>query len=185
DYDPAWLDALCVSGKLTWLRLSPPRLSPEKTSSSAPVRSTPIVLLNRRNIPVWNRAYPVPAEASGTHLSTNTEAIYHYLKEQGASFFQDMVKGTALLSSMVEEALGELVFRGLVTADSFTGLRALITPLSKTTHRQAESRRRRKKPVYSMDDAGRWVRLQREAPSASTNLPVNGNQPIDRDSIEA
>ena len=30
DYDPAWLDALCLSGKLTWLRLSPPRLSPER-----------------------------------------------------------------------------------------------------------------------------------------------------------
>jgi hypothetical protein len=36
---------------------------------------------------------------------------------------------------MVEEALGELVFRGMVTADSFTGLRALLTPLSKTTSR--------------------------------------------------
>jgi ATP-dependent Lhr-like helicase len=58
DYDPAWLDALCLSGKLTWLRLSPPRLSPEKTSSSAPVRSTPIVLLNRKHIQTWNRAYP-------------------------------------------------------------------------------------------------------------------------------
>jgi hypothetical protein len=35
DYDPAWLDALCLSGRLTWLRLSPPRLSPEKANSSA------------------------------------------------------------------------------------------------------------------------------------------------------
>src|SRR5437660_10540975 len=40
-YDPAWLDALCLSGRLTWLRLSPPKLSPEKTSNSSPVRSTP------------------------------------------------------------------------------------------------------------------------------------------------
>src|SRR5207253_1676292 len=62
-----------------------------------------------------------------------------------------------LLASMVEEALGELVFRGLITADSFTGLRALLTPLSKTTSRALESRRRRRKPVYSMDEAGRWV----------------------------
>src|SRR5205085_8860264 len=65
--------------------------------------------------------------------------------------------GTGLLASMVEEALGELVFRGLITADSFTGLRALLTPLSKTTSRAIESRRRRRKPVYSMDEAGRWV----------------------------
>ena len=182
DYDPAWLDALCLSGKLTWLRLSPPRLSPEKTSSSAPVRSTPIVLLNRKNIQMWNRAYPLPTESNGSQLSTNTAIVYDYLKEHGASFFNDIVTGTDLLASMAEEGLGELVFRGLVTADSFTGLRALITPLSKTTHRQVEMRRRRKKQVYSMDDAGRWVRLRRES---STTAPLNGNLPIDRDSIEA
>ncbi len=159
DYDPAWLDALCLSGKLTWLRLSPPRMSLEKTSSSTPVRSTPIVLLNRKNLQTWNRAFPLPVDASLSQLNTNTEAVYQYLKKHGASFFHDIVSGTELLASMVEEALGELVFRGLVTADSFTGLRALITPLSKTTHRAVEARRRRKKQVYSMDDAGRWVRL--------------------------
>ena len=185
DYDPAWLDALCVSGKLTWLRLSPPRLAPEKTGSSAPVRSTPIVFLHRKNVPTWNRAYPLPNESNGTQLNTNTRAVYEYLKEHGASFFNDMVSGTNLLASMVEEALGELVFRGLVTADSFTGLRALITPLSKTTQREVERRRRRKKAVYSMDDAGRWVRLRREVPPASTNHPANGNQSIDRENIEA
>jgi len=182
DYDPAWLDALCLSGKLTWLRLSPPRLAPEKTSNSAPVRSTPIVLLNRKNIQIWNRAYPLPTETNGSQLGTNTAIVYDYLKEHGASFFNDIVTGTDLLASMVEEGLGELVFRGLVTADSFTGLRALITPLSKTTHRQVEMRRRRKKQVYSMDDAGRWVRLRRES---STNAPLNGNLPVDRESIEA
>src|SRR5213078_5323603 len=82
-----------------------------------------------------------------------------YLKEHGASFYVDIVSGTNLLASMVEKALGELVFRGLVTADSFTGLRALLTPLSKTTTRAVEKRRRRNKAVYSMDEAGRWVRL--------------------------
>ena len=155
DYDPAWLDALCLSGRLTWLRLSPPKISPEKTSSSSPVRSTPVVLLNRKNVSVWSKAFPV--RENGTNLSTNTQTVYDYLKEQGASFFVDIVSGTNLLPSMVEEALGELVFRGLLTADSFTGLRALLTPLSKTTSRAIESRRRRRKPVYSMDEAGRWV----------------------------
>jgi ATP-dependent Lhr-like helicase len=157
DYDPAWLDALCTSGRLTWLRLSPPRLSPEKVNTSSPVRSTPMVLLNRRNLPTWSAAFP--AREDGAQLSTNTQTVYDYLKEQGASFFVDIVSGTDLLGSMVEEALGELVFRGMVTADSFTGLRALLTPLSKTTHRAVENRRRRNKAVYTMDEAGRWVRL--------------------------
>src|SRR5439155_2395410 len=76
DYDPAWLDALCVSGKLTWLRLSPPRMSPEKVNSSAPVRSTPIVLVNRLNLQTWSKGFPAASESNGPQLSTNTEAVY-------------------------------------------------------------------------------------------------------------
>jgi len=190
DYDPAWLDALCLSGRLTWLRLSPPKISPDKSSSSSPVRGTPVVLLNRKNVPTWSRA--LPARENGIHLSTNTQIVYDYLKEHGASFFVDIVSGTNLLPSMVEEALGELVFRGLITADSFTGLRALLTPLSKTTSRAIESRRRRRKPVYSMDEAGRWVVLQKPergqapfptAPSAPS--AIIQSDAIDRESIES
>jgi ATP-dependent Lhr-like helicase len=181
DYDPAWLDALCVSGRLTWLRLSPPRLSPDKVSTSSPVRSTPMVLLNRKNVPIWSVAFP-PRE-NGAQLSTNTQTVYDYLNEHGASFFVDIVSGTDLLASMVEEALGELVFRGMVTADSFTGLRALLTPLSKTTNRAVEKRRRRNKAVYSMDEAGRWVRLSARA---FVTQPATGvRTEADRESLEA
>jgi ATP-dependent Lhr-like helicase len=188
DYDPAWLDTLCLSGKLTWLRLSPPRLSPEKANNSSPVRSTPVVLLNRKNVSVWHKFFPAPPESNGVTLTTNTQAVYEHLKHHGASFFVDIIAGTNLLPSMVEEALGELVFRGLVSADSFTGLRALLTPLSKSTHREIEKRRRKHKQAYSMDNAGRWVCLRREErgqvpfPTAPAN---NGNQSIDRDAIEA
>jgi ATP-dependent helicase Lhr and Lhr-like helicase len=189
DYDPSWLDMLCVSGKLTWLRLSPPRLAVEKTSSSAPVRSTPIVLINRGNIQTWNQAFPAPPDTNGSQLATNTDLVYGYLKEHGASFFTDIVAGTHLLASMVEEALGELVFRGLVSADSFTGLRALLTPLSKGTQREIEKRRRKRKPVYSMDDAGRWVRLRKERGQAPfPTAPDNGartTESINRETIEA
>ena len=192
DYDPAWLDALCLSGRLTWLRLSPPKISPDKTSSSSPVRSTPVVLLNRKNLATWSLAFP--ARENGNHFSTNTQTVYDYLKEHGASFFVDIVAGTNLLPTMIEEALGELVFRGLITADSFTGLRALLTPLSKTTSRAVESRRRRRKPVYSMDEAGRWVVLRKTergqaafptAQSSASEIPQTATAAIDRESIEA
>jgi ATP-dependent Lhr-like helicase len=183
DYDPAWLDALCLSGKLTWLRLSPPRLSPEKTNNSTPVRSTPVVLLSRRNVSVWRSVFPVQPESNGVTLTTNTQAVYEHLNLHGASFFVDIIAGTNLLPSMVEESLGELVFRGLVSADSFTGLRALLTPLSKSTHREVEKRRRKHKQVYRMDNAGRWVCLRRE--ERDSTAPPNGNQSIDREAIEA
>jgi ATP-dependent Lhr-like helicase len=184
DYDPAWLDALCLSGKLTWLRLSPPRLSPEKTSNSSPVRSTPVVLLNRKNVSVWNEVFPAQPESNGVSLTTNTQAVYEYLKQHGASFFVDIIAGANLLPSMVEEALGELVFRGLVSADSFTGLRALLTPLSKSTHREVEKRRRKHKQVYSMDNAGRWVCLGTHASSVQHAGGMR-TESIDREAIEA
>jgi ATP-dependent Lhr-like helicase len=183
DYDPASLDALCLSGKLTWLRLSPPRLSPEKRSNSSPVGSTPVVLLSRKNVSVWNKVFPAPTESNGVALTTNTQAVYEHLRDHGASFFVDIIAGTNLLPSMVEEALGELVFRGLVSADSFTGLRALLTPLSKSTHREVEKRRRKHKQVYSMDNAGRWVCL---ATHASGGQHAGGMRTeSDRDAIEA
>src|SRR5262249_8708522 len=131
---------------------------------------------NRRDVQIWSKAYPVAPESNRTQLSTNTETVYEYLHTHGASFFLDIVNGTNLLPSMTEAALAELVFRGLVSADSFTGLRALLTPLSKTTNREVEKRQRRGKPFYSMDAAGRWVRLHRP------EVTPNGD---DRETIEA
>ena len=48
--------------------------------------------------------------------------------EHGASFFDELVDGTGLLRTQVEEALAELVALGLVSSDSFGGLRALLVP---------------------------------------------------------
>ena len=120
-------------------------------------------------------------------LTTNTQAVYEHLRDHGASFFVDLIAATNLLPSMVEEALGELVFRGLVSADSFTGLRALLTPLSKSTHREVEKRRRKHKQVYSMDNAGRWVCLRREERDGNPTVREGANfaPAIDRDAIEA
>jgi ATP-dependent Lhr-like helicase len=62
-----------------------------------------------------------------------------------------------LLRTQVERALAELAGAGLVTADSFSGLRALLTPSQK--RRQAG---RRGAPMYGVDTAGRWGLLQTE-----------------------
>ena len=63
----------------------------------------------------------------------------------------------------------ELVGAGLVNADSFAGLRALITPASKRQNRS--SRRGRGAFVGGMDDAGRWALLRRGTPA-----PIVDNQ---------
>jgi ATP-dependent Lhr-like helicase len=158
EYDPAWLDALCLSGELVWARLTPLSRSPE-SRGSGPVRNTPIALLRRKNFGLWSSVYPQPVVAGASEFSTTTQQVYEYLSLRGASFFTDIVESTKLLRSQVEEALAELVANGVVVSDSFGGLRALLTPGNRKTH--AASRRKQRQPVYDMATAGRWSILQR------------------------
>ncbi|MCA1574065.1 MAG: hypothetical protein LC770_05910, partial [Acidobacteria bacterium] len=174
EYDPAWLDALCLSGEVVWARLTPGAASkngPEK-SRSGPVRSTPIALLRRKDFSVWNSVFPRPVVEEMT-FSTVTQEVYDYLKARGASFFSDIAEGTKLLRSQVEESLADLVASGLVVSDSFTGLRALLTPSHRKT--QAAARRKRRKAVYEMSSAGRWSILQRNTGTADVRGPQLGS----------
>ena len=107
EYDPVWLDALCLSGEVMWARLTPPaqpKNGPEKSRGSGPVRTTPIALVRRKNLAVWNSVFPRPSFEE-VKFSTTTEAVYDYLRTRGASFFHDIVDSTKLLRSQVEEAL--------------------------------------------------------------------------------
>jgi len=169
EYDPAWLDALCLSGEVVWARLSPlsrSSESTERTRGSGPVRNTPIALLRRKNFALWSSVFPQQATATG-EFSTTTKMVYDYLATRGASFFTDIVENTKLLRSQVEEALAELVANGVVVSDSFAGLRALLTPGSRKT--QAASRRKHRQPVYEMASAGRWSILHRNDNGDSIN----------------
>jgi ATP-dependent Lhr-like helicase len=161
EYDPAWLDALCLSGEVVWARLSPlsrSSESSERTRGSGPVRNTPIALLRRKNFALWSSVFPQQTTTTA-EFSTTTRMVYDYLATRGASFFTDIVENTKLLRSQVEEALAELVANGVVVSDSFAGLRALLTPGSRKT--QAAARRKHRQPVYEMASAGRWSILHR------------------------
>jgi ATP-dependent Lhr-like helicase len=156
EYDPVWLDALCLSGEVMWARLTPPaspKNGPEKSRGSGPVRTTPIAVVRRKNLAIWNSVFPRPS-LEEVKFSTTTEVVYNYLQKRGASFFHDIVDSTKLLRSQVEEALAELVAYGLITSDSFTGLRALLTPSNRKT--RAAARHKHRQPVYDMASAGRW-----------------------------
>jgi ATP-dependent Lhr-like helicase len=125
-YDPSWLDALCLAGRVTWARRSAPAPAPGKTRRSGPVRTTPIALMPRAQAELW---LPETFEVDG--LSSNASRVHELLVRRGASFFDDLVRGSGLLRTQAEEALGELVAHGLVTSDAFAGLRTLITPAEK------------------------------------------------------
>jgi len=191
EYDPAWLDALCLSGEVVWARLTPPappsassraataENGGERARGAAPVRNTPIALLRRKNFAIWNSVFPQPS-LNEVEFSTTTRAVHDYLATRGASFFTDIVDGTKLLRSQVEESLGELVANGLVISDSFAGLRALLTPGSRKTH--AAARRKHRQPVYEMSSAGRWSLLQRNPGSADImSATARGGSPTVRE----
>jgi ATP-dependent Lhr-like helicase len=176
EYDPAWLDALCLSGEVVWARLTPPSTPSRATATAepgnerargaAPVRNTPIALLRRKNFAIWSSVFPQPT-LSQIEFSTTTRSVHDYLAARGASFFTDIVDGTRLLRAQVEEGLAELVANGLVISDSFAGLRALLTPSSRKT--QAAARRKHRQPTYEMASAGRWSLLQRDTGTAGVS----------------
>ncbi|HXQ70044.1 MAG TPA: DEAD/DEAH box helicase [Pyrinomonadaceae bacterium] len=186
EYDPAWLDALCLSGEVVWARLTPPVRSAtdgngDRPRGAGPVRNTPIALLRRKNFALWSSVFPTLPATAANEFSTTTQVVYEYLKHRGASFFTDVVESTGLLRSQVEESLAELVANGVVVSDSFTGLRALLTPGSRKT--QAAARRKHRQPVYEMASAGRWSIIHRENGNGSTANRNNQN-PIDQEKAE-
>src|SRR5690606_7578545 len=119
EYEPGWLDEQCLAGRIVWARLASRAGDSER--GAAPVRSTPIALLARRNIKHWAAFATVPEQPQ---LTVKAQQVLELLQAHGASFFDEIVEGARLLPTQVEEALGELVALGLVNSDSFGGLRA-------------------------------------------------------------
>ncbi|MEP7044717.1 MAG: DEAD/DEAH box helicase [Dokdonella sp.] len=158
-YEIAWLDALCVAGRVVWTRLRG-RKAGAAERVAGPVRATPIVLLQRRNLETWLGFGGLAASAK-VPLSSRAQAVADHLAAQGASFFDELLGGTRLLHTELEEALAELVASGLINADSFSGLRALLVPSSK----RPSTRRRhgRRTALFGIEDAGRWSLVRRRA----------------------
>jgi ATP-dependent helicase Lhr and Lhr-like helicase len=156
EYEPAWLDEQCLSGRFVWNRLAPRKSDPER--SAAPVRATPIALLARRNARIWS-SLSEPADPA--RLSSRARMVRDYIQTHGASFFDEITEGAGVLPAQAEEALAELVALGLVNSDSFGGLRALLVP-SDRRRPTAGGRRRRRIALFGMDAAGRWALVHRK-----------------------
>jgi ATP-dependent Lhr-like helicase len=156
DYDPEWLDRLCFSGRIGWARLSAPQ-NPN-TRASAPLRSSPIALYQRENLRHW---LVLSLATSEMELSVTARTLFDTLADGGALFFSELVRRSGLLPSQVEEALSQLAGLGLVTSDSFDGLRALLVPSNKRpTFGRNIGKRRRKTNLASIEFAGRWSLLR-------------------------
>ncbi|TLY84753.1 MAG: hypothetical protein E6K37_08500 [Gammaproteobacteria bacterium] len=170
EYEPAWLDEQCLAGRFVWTRLATRRAEPGR--GAAPVRSTPIVLLARRNLRLWSS---LAGTVEVQNLSPPAQRVAEYLSSHGASFFDEIAPGSSLLPSQAEEALGELVALGLVNSDSFAGLRALLVPADRRRP-LGGGRRRRRIALFGMDAAGRWSRIAR--PDAPARADHGGGEEL-------
>jgi ATP-dependent Lhr-like helicase len=174
DYDPADLESLCLAGAIAWGRakVAGESYNEEKGKSQNSTgrqdfakrgrkrltftRVAPITFILREDLGYFIEAQNQPQEIEAD-LSSPAGAVARYLRENGASFLGDIARGTGLLKSQAEEALWELVARGLVTGDGIAGLRVLLTPEAK---RQGRRRRLRVlsggRSVERLMPVGRW-----------------------------
>jgi len=160
-YEPEVLDRLCLSGAVSWGRLSRhPRLAQtdgqERARRIIPTSLAPISLFPREDSEWLLYAQEDQSVRAGPEpfagLSAVAQDLRRALVERGACFFADLVRLTNHLPAEVEEGLWELVAAGLVTADGFDNLRALMDP----RRRRAEGRERTRRPRHA---AGRWSLL--------------------------
>jgi ATP-dependent Lhr-like helicase len=158
DYECELLDSLCLTGRVAWLRATQSD-NRNGTALTGPVRSTPVALVLREHLEDWLVLAGEPAGWGS--LSTYATRVLEVLRERGASFFGELVGRAGLLPSQVESALGELVIHGLVTADSFAGLRALLVPSHRRKPLVLGGEGRRRRVPYGVESAGRWWYVDR------------------------
>jgi ATP-dependent Lhr-like helicase len=144
------------------------------------LRSSPIALYQRENLQNW---LLLAGETYAAKLSATSRAALDALQSGGALFFSELVRRSGLLPSQVEEALSQLAALGLVTSDSFDGLRALLVPSNKRpTFGRNVGKRRGKTNLASIEFAGRWSLLRAQIASQQSG---NGAEGSERDAAVA
>jgi ATP-dependent Lhr-like helicase len=158
NYEPDWLDRLCLSGEVMWGRLSPhPALESEGARRVRPTRVAPLAIFLRED------AARLLGACDSVVLSEAARAVSNALESRGALFFSEIVRAIGKTSGEVEDGLWELVAGGCVSADGFENLRVLLDP-----------KRRNARPRHA---AGRWALMDR---GASLDVEFFAKQLLDR-----
>src|SRR5580658_680872 len=156
NYDPEWLDQLCLTGAVGWGRLSPHPATLEDSAAGKrrviPTSVAPITFFVREEADWMTSHNPAASRPEARGLSDGARQVLDFLRQRGASFFGDIVRGTDKLKAEVETALWELVAAGVVTADGFDNLRSLIDP----KRRAGQGSGRTSRPRHT---SGRWALL--------------------------
>ena len=169
NYDPRWLDALCLSGAVGWGRISPhPAWSDGDGAAPRrviPTNAAPITFYIRETagwLPHALAQQCVEEEKLAAALSPNALLLRTLLQQRGACFANDIQRIANLTRHQTQHALWELATAGLAAADGFDQLRACMDPRRRSTTTETPGKR----PTRS--SAGRWSLLSEELHAAPT-----------------
>ena len=150
-YHGSMLDDLVRAGRCVWLRLSPKRSAAVRVAWT--VRTTPIALVLRSGSPA-PAAQRVAATAAAPRSPCSTISLAAARRSTTTSW---LPWGCCVARRRVR--LTNLRLAGLVTCDSYAGLRALTLPVAR---RNPLGRRRRRTAMAGIEDSGRWDRIDRQ-----------------------
>jgi ATP-dependent Lhr-like helicase len=169
NYDPRWLDGLCLSGAVGWGRISPhPAWSSGDGAAPRrviPTNAAPITFYIRETadwLPHALAQQCVEEEKLAAALSPNALQLRTLLQQRGACFANDIQRIANLTRHQTQHALWELATAGLAAADGFDQLRACMDSRRKPTTSETPNKR----PTRS--SAGRWSLLSEELHAAPT-----------------
>lgn len=173
NYDPRWLDSLCLSGAVGWGRISPhPAWSNADGAGPrrvVPSNAAPITFYIRETaewLPHALARERVEEARLAQSLSEDALAMRSLLRDRGACFANDIQRILGQTRQQTQHALWELATAGLAAADGFDQLRAIMDPRRKQV---VESRSvTGKRPVRST--AGRWSLLAEDVHAAPTAI---------------
>jgi ATP-dependent helicase Lhr and Lhr-like helicase len=145
-YNPADLDALTAAGEVTWAGIEP---LGERDGRLA-------VFLTDHMSRLWHPPAP-KAPAGAPELSARERGILSYLESEGASFFAPIHEAAgAGYPGETVDALWDLVWKGLLTNDTFHALRAFTRPPEKRQRKPARRTNFRSRRIGPPSSEGRW-----------------------------
>lgn len=118
-FRPALLDTLCQRGEVVWVARG---ADPQHAAITLFPRGTGGLFLP-----------PTPHDS----LSATAQAVYAFLKEEGASFVADVQAGLSQPASAVHHALLELALAGAVTNDTLAGLETVLHSTADSPQKRA------------------------------------------------
>ena len=167
NYDPRWLDNLCLAGIIGWGRISPHPAWLSTTDAAAPRRvipttAAPITFYLRESaewLPQALEAKCVDESVLTQSLSPEAQALRALLAEKGAAFTADLQRLSNLTKLQTTTALWELATAGLASADGFDQLRAMMDPRRKSAAVAQTAATSLRKRAAARTTAGRWSLL--------------------------